>query len=66
MHDQSPNPHRLFAMQFKHSIWKGATSFLVQSLAVGDDTEDTMAPPCATMLDEFVESGKWPIQFLLS
>ena len=32
---QSPNPHRLTAMQFKRSIRKGATSFLVQLTAVG-------------------------------
>lgn len=40
--------------------------FLVQSTVVGDDIEDTMAPPHATMLEEFVESGKCPILFLLN
>ena len=49
---QSPNPHRLTAMQFKRSIRKGATSFLVQLTAVGDDVEDTVATPYATVLEE--------------
>jgi hypothetical protein len=42
-------------MQFKRSIWKGATSFLVQLTAVGDDVEDTLATPYATVLEEYVD-----------
>jgi hypothetical protein len=52
---QSPNPHRLTAMQFKRSIRKGATSFLVQLNAVGDDVEDTVAAPYATVLEEYAD-----------
>jgi hypothetical protein len=52
---QSPNPHRLTATQFKRSIRKGATSFLVQLTAVGDDVEDTVAAPYATLLEEYAE-----------
>ena len=52
---QSPNPHRLTAMQFKRSIRKGATSFLVQLTAVGDDVEDTVTTPYATVLEEYAD-----------
>ena len=52
---QSPNPHRFTVMIFKRSIRKGATSFLVQLTAVGDDVEDTVAAPYATMLEEYAD-----------
>jgi hypothetical protein len=52
---QSSNTHRLTAMQFKRSIRKGATSFLVQLTAVGDDVEDTVAAPYATVLEEYAD-----------
>ena len=52
---QSPNPHRLTAMQFKRSIRKGATSFIVQLTAVGDDVEDIMATPYTTVLEEYAD-----------
>ena len=74
---QSPNPHRLTAMQFKRSIWKGAISFLVQLTVVGDDLEDRVAAPYATVLEEYadvfslylqdyLQNGKWPILFFWS
>ena len=55
MQCQSPNTHRLTAMQFKRSIRKGTTSFLVQLTAVGDDVEDTVAAPYATVLEEYAD-----------
>ena len=42
-------------MQFKWSIWKGATLFLVQLIAVGDDVEDTLAAPYAILLEEYAD-----------
>jgi hypothetical protein len=42
-------------MQFKRSIRKGATSFLIQLTAVGNNVEDTVATPYATMLEEYVD-----------
>ena len=41
-------------MQFKQLLWNGATLFLIQFITIGDDKEDTMAPPYATVLEEFV------------
>ena len=52
---QSPNPRRLTAMQFKRSIQKGATSFLVLLTTVGDVVEDIVAAPFATLLEECVD-----------
>ena len=45
-------------MQFKWLISKRETLFLVQWILVGDDIKDTMAPPYATMLEEFVEHDR--------
>jgi hypothetical protein len=42
-------------VQFKWSIWKETTSFLVQSTAIGVDVEVTIAPPYITTLEEFVD-----------
>jgi hypothetical protein len=36
-------------------VAKGATSFLVQLIAVGDDVEDTVAAPYATVLEEYAD-----------
>jgi hypothetical protein len=55
MQCQSPNPHRFIAMQFKRSIWMGATPFLVQLTAVGDDVVDIVAAPYATVLEEYAD-----------
>jgi hypothetical protein len=52
---QNPHPHRLTAMQFKRSIRKGATLFLVQWTAVGDDVEDTVVAFYATVLEDYVD-----------
>ena len=52
---QSPNSQRLTAMQFKWSIWKGATSFPIQLTAVGDNVKNTMAPPYAIVLEGFAD-----------
>jgi hypothetical protein len=42
-------------MQFKRSIRKGATLFLVQLTAVGDDVEDTVATPYTILLEEYAD-----------
>lgn len=42
-------------MQIKWSIQKRTTSFLVQLNAVGDDVEDTLTPPYATIQEEFAD-----------
>ena len=55
MQCRRPNPHRSTPMQFKRSIRKGATSFLVQLIAVGDDVEDTVVAPYATVLEEYAD-----------
>ena len=47
--------HRLWAMQSKRSIWKGATSFIVNLTTFGDDIEHTLAPPYAIMFEDFVD-----------
>ena len=52
---QSPNLHKLTSMQIKWSIQKRTTSFLVQLNAVGDDVEDTLTPPYATIQEEFAD-----------
>ena len=52
---QSPNPHKFTVMQFRRSIRKGTTSFLVQLTVVGDEVEDTLATPYATMVEEYVD-----------
>ena len=41
MQIQSPNLHKLTIMQFKRSIRKTSTSFLVQLIGIGDDVETT-------------------------
>ena len=77
VHKQSPNRHRLNVMQFNQSIDKGAISFLVQLIMIGDDVEDTMAhlmPKCWRNLlmcfnlcqVGYLHSGNWLILFHFS
>ena len=40
-------------MQFKRSIRKGATSFLIKLTAVGDDVEDIVATPYAIVSKKY-------------
>lgn len=54
MQSQSPNSHKLIAMQFKQSIWKGETSIIVQLIRV-DDVEDMITPTHAIVLEKFID-----------
>lgn len=51
MQSMSSHSHRLTTMQFKRSIYKGQTLFLIQLIAVIDNVEDKVEPLYVTMLD---------------